>query len=156
MKYEICIWFKFSFSYNKTGFMFQLPITDRNELKYRQLIPCIWVICYVCSVTITTLNTHIIHMNTEKLVILIWTSKWTTHRNVKTLLMFSIEGIGYTVINILIKTNFQCFITLYFQQNLDIMDNDTLFRSYLMPGHRLYFITHGFLENGHKEWIKVS
>jgi hypothetical protein len=25
-----------------------------------------------------------------------------------------------------------------------------------MPGHRLYFITHGFLENGHKEWIKVS
>ncbi|XP_033610214.1 pancreatic triacylglycerol lipase isoform X2 [Cryptotermes secundus] len=34
------------------------------------------------------------------------------------------------------------------------MDNDTLFRSYLMPGHRIYFISHGFLENGHKEWIK--
>jgi hypothetical protein len=36
------------------------------------------------------------------------------------------------------------------------MDNDTLFRSYLMPNHRVYFISHGFLENGHKEWIKVS
>lgn len=25
-----------------------------------------------------------------------------------------------------------------------------------MPGHRVYFISHGFIENGHKEWIKVS
>jgi hypothetical protein len=25
-----------------------------------------------------------------------------------------------------------------------------------MTDHRVYFITHGFLENGHKEWIKVS
>ncbi|GFG30365.1 hypothetical protein Cfor_12942 [Coptotermes formosanus] len=39
-------------------------------------------------------------------------------------------------------------------QNLDVMDNDTLFRSYLMPNHRVYFISHGFIENGNKEWIK--
>ncbi|KDR08048.1 pancreatic lipase-related protein 2-like [Zootermopsis nevadensis] len=39
-------------------------------------------------------------------------------------------------------------------QNLDIIDNDTLFRSYMMSNHRVFFITHGFIENGNKEWIK--
>jgi hypothetical protein len=81
---------------------------------------------------------------------------WTVHMNVITLLIFSVERFSCTIINMLCNTNFQCLITLHFQQNLDIMDNDTLFRSYLMPGHRVYFISHGFLENGYKEWIKVS
>jgi len=36
------------------------------------------------------------------------------------------------------------------------MDNDSLFRSYLIPSHRVYFISHGYMENGNKEWIKVS
>lgn len=37
---------------------------------------------------------------------------------------------------------------------LDISNTDTLFRSSIMPRHRVYFISHGFIENGNKEWIK--
>jgi hypothetical protein len=44
----------------------------------------------------------------------------------------------------------------YCQQNLNIMDTSSLEQSYLMRHHRLYFISHGFIEHGNKEWIKVS
>ncbi|PNF41741.1 Pancreatic lipase-related protein 2 [Cryptotermes secundus] len=49
---------------------------------------------------------------------------------------------------------------LYTRQNedicqiLNIMDNSSLEQSYLMSHHRLYFISHGFMEHGNKDWIK--
>ena len=35
-------------------------------------------------------------------------------------------------------------------------DLDSLKRSGIQPNRRVLFITHGYLESGHKNWIKVS
>ncbi|XP_039296077.1 pancreatic triacylglycerol lipase [Nilaparvata lugens] len=39
-------------------------------------------------------------------------------------------------------------------QQLVYTNPRTIYRSYLMPTHKVYFIAHGFLENGEKDWIK--
>ncbi|KDR08050.1 pancreatic lipase-related protein 2-like [Zootermopsis nevadensis] len=39
-------------------------------------------------------------------------------------------------------------------QNLNIMDTSSLEQSFLMPFHKVYFITHGFIQHGYKKWIK--
>ncbi|XP_039275261.1 pancreatic lipase-related protein 2-like [Nilaparvata lugens] len=41
-------------------------------------------------------------------------------------------------------------------QQLVYTNPRTIYRSYLMPTHKVYFIAHGFLENGEKDWIKVG
>lgn len=40
-------------------------------------------------------------------------------------------------------------------QYLDINNTDSLFRSFMAPHHRVFFISHGFIENGDKQWIKA-
>ncbi|KAJ9584757.1 hypothetical protein L9F63_020907, partial [Diploptera punctata] len=40
-------------------------------------------------------------------------------------------------------------------QYLEIENMDSLYRSSMMHHHRVFIISHGFIENGDKEWIKI-
>jgi hypothetical protein len=41
-------------------------------------------------------------------------------------------------------------------QELKYNESQTVYKSFLVPTHKIYFIAHGFLENGEKPWMRVS
>lgn len=52
-----------------------------------------------------------------------------------------------------------CLHTRYnrdYCQYLDHENRSSVYRSYFTPFHKTYVLTHGFLENGEKPWLKVS
>lgn len=51
-----------------------------------------------------------------------------------------------------------CLHTRYnrnYCQYLDHTNRSSIYRSFFTPFHKTYVVTHGFLENGDKPWLKV-